>query len=222
MIGRTALITGASRGIGGAIAEFFRELGAVVLSPPRQELDLSSNESIEKYCKALELPVDILINNAGINPLGSAGEFSDADLVATIQINLIAPMKLVRAFSPGMASRGYGRILNISSIWGAVSKQRRFVYTTTKSGINGMTRSAAVELSGAGVLVNALAPGFVNTTLTMQNNSEEDLLAIAASIPAGRLAEPAEIAEVAAFLCSSRNSYISGQTLFVDGGFTCQ
>jgi 3-oxoacyl-[acyl-carrier protein] reductase len=121
-----------------------------------------------------------------------------------------------------MAQRGYGRIVNISSIWSGVAKPRRFVYATTKAGINGMTRALAVELASAGVLVNALAPGFVDTELTRQNNSAEAILLIAASIPVGRLAEPREIAEVAAFLCSQRNGYLTGQTIFVDGGFTCQ
>jgi 3-oxoacyl-[acyl-carrier protein] reductase len=184
-------------------------------------MDLSSNESIDRYCASIG-PVDILVNNAGINPLAAAGEFTDTDLEATMQINLVAPMRLVRALSPSMASHGYGRIVNISSIWSGVSKPSRFVYSTTKSGINGMTRALAVEISGCGVLVNAVAPGFVNTELTRQNNSDEALQAIAGTIPAGRLAEPAEIAEVVAFLCSARNSYLTGQTIFVDGGFTCQ
>ena len=112
--------------------------------------------------------------------------------------------------------------MNISSIWSGVAKPQRFVYATTKSGINGMTRAAAVELAPAGVLVNAVAPGFVNTELTRQNNSPEALQQIAATIPAGRLAEPREIAELVAFLCSRRNSYLTGQTIFADGGFTCQ
>ena len=222
MTGRTALITGGARGIGCAIVELFREQGARVLAPSRREMDLASNDSIDRYCDSLDLPVDILVNNAGINPLASAEEFSDADLQATLQVNLVAPMRLARALSPGMAQRGYGRIVNISSIWSSVSKPRRFVYSTTKSGINGMTRALAVELAGGGVLVNAVAPGFVNTELTRQNNPAEALRLIAGSIPAGRLAEPREIAEVVAFLCSARNSYITGQTIFADGGFTCQ
>lgn len=215
------MITGASRGIGRAIADLFREQGAMVLAPTRLEMDLCANESIDRYCSSIG-PVDILVNNAGINPLAAAAEFTDADMEATMQINLVAPMRLVRALAPAMANRGYGRIVNISSIWSGVSKPSRFVYSTTKAGINGMTRAAAVELSGSGVLVNGVAPGFVNTELTRQNNPEEALRAIAGTIPAGRLAEPAEIAEVVAFLCSARNSYLAGQTIFVDGGFTCQ
>lgn len=218
---RVALITGASRGIGQAIADLFREQGATVLAPTRHEMDLSSNESIDRYCSSIG-PVDILVNNAGINPLAAADDFSDADLAATLQINLVAPMRLLRTLSAAMANRRYGRIVNISSIWSGVAKPRRFVYATTKSGINGMTRAAAVELAACGVLVNAVAPGFVDTELTRRNNSDEALQAIAGTIPAGRLAQPAEIAEVVAFLCSSRNSYLTGQTIFVDGGFTCQ
>ena len=134
----------------------------------------------------------------------------------------MAPMRLIRALSPQMAHRGYGRIVNISSIWSGVAKPRRFVYATTKAGVNGMTRALAVEMAATGVLVNSVAPGFVNTELTQQNNSVEAITQIAANVPIGRLAEPEEIAEVVAFLCSRRNSYLTGQTIFVDGGFTCQ
>ena len=222
MTGRTALITGAARGIGYAIAELFRTRGVNVLTPTRQEMDLMKNDAIDCYCAGIHGPIDILVNNAGINPLATACEFTDADLAATLQINLAAPMRLIRALSPGMAQRGYGRIVNISSIWSEVAKPRRFVYTTTKSGINGMTRALAVEMAGTGVLVNAVAPGFVNTDLTRQNNSAEELRRIADSIPAGRLANPSEIAELVAFLCSGKNSYVTGQTIFADGGFTCQ
>jgi len=220
--GRTALVTGAARGIGQAIAGLMRERGAHVLTPTRQELDLSCNTSIDRYCANLDQPVEILVNNAGINPLARAVEFSDEDLQATVQINLVAPMRLVRALAPAMAQRGYGRIVNISSIWSGVARPSRFVYATTKAGINGMTRALAVELADSGVLVNAVAPGYVNTELTRRNNPPEALRAIAATIPVGRLAEPAEIAEVVAFLCSARNTYLTGQTLFADGGFTCQ
>lgn len=222
MRGRRALVTGASRGIGRAIADAFREQGAIVLAPGRQELDLLSNDSIDRWCAAVEGPVDVLVNDAGINPLGSAAEFTDADLSATVQVNLLAPMRLARALTPGMARRGYGRVVNVSSIWSGVAKARRFVYATTKAGINGMTRALAVELAGSGVLVNAVAPGYVNTELTAKNNTPEELARIAETIPVRRLAEPREIAEVVAFLCSARNGYLTGQTLFVDGGFTCQ
>jgi NAD(P)-dependent dehydrogenase (short-subunit alcohol dehydrogenase family) len=222
MNGKTALITGASRGIGNAIAQLFQEQGVQLLTPARIDLDLSTNDSVDRYCSSISQPVDIIVNNAGINILAAADEFTDTELAEMLQVNLVAPMRLLSALSPGMAQRGYGRIVNISSIWSGVSKPRRFLYSTTKAGVNGMTRALAVELASSGVLVNAVAPGFVNTELTKQNNSEEAIGQISASIPAGRLAEPREIAEVVAFLCSERNSYLTGQTIYVDGGFTCQ
>ncbi len=222
MIGRSALVTGASRGIGLAIATRLREAGATVLCPSRGELDLASNDSMDTYLAALTESVDILVNNAGINPLGSGVEASDSDLVDTLQVNLVAPLRLVKALAPRMVERRYGRILNISSIWSLVSKPRRVLYSASKAGLNGVTRSLAVELAGHNVLVNAIAPGYVNTDLTRKNNTSDELDAIVQTIPAGRLAEPAEIAELALFLCSERNSYITGQTIVIDGGFSCQ
>jgi 3-oxoacyl-[acyl-carrier protein] reductase len=120
-----------------------------------------------------------------------------------------------------MMERRYGRIVNISSIWSVVSKPRRITYSASKSGLNGLTRTLAVELAPHNILVNAVAPGFVLTEMTRQNNTEADLDAICRTIPAQRLAQPEEIAEVVAFLCSEANSYLTGQTLLVDGGFTC-
>jgi NAD(P)-dependent dehydrogenase (short-subunit alcohol dehydrogenase family) len=222
MRGRVALITGGSRGIGHAVAEAFRRDGATVIAPGRAEMDLRSTESMSRFCDAIRAPIDILVNNAGINPLGGATDYLDADLAATIQVNVTAPMQLARAVAPGMVQRGYGRVVNVSSIWSVVARARRYVYSTSKAAINGMTRALAVELAGSGVLVNAVAPGYVNTELTRQNNTPDDLDRISRAIPVGRLAEPREIAAVVAFLCSERNSYLTGQTLVVDGGFTSQ
>ncbi len=221
MRGRRALVTGASRGIGKAIAVRLQQGGAEVLTPPRQELDLLSNASVDAYLSALRDPVDILVNDAGINRLGSAVEASDADIQETLQINLVAPLRLARGLVPGMVERRYGRIVNISSIWSIVSKPRRITYAASKAGLNGLTRTLAVELARHNILVNAVAPGFVLTEMTRQNNTEADLEAICQTIPAQRLAQPEEIAEVVAFLCSAANSYLTGQTLLVDGGFTC-
>ncbi|MFA6433323.1 MAG: SDR family oxidoreductase [Elusimicrobiales bacterium] len=221
MKGRTALITGASKGIGRAIAEAFRQKGAVLLTPPRAELDLSSNGSIDEYLRGIAGPVEILVNNAGINPIGSAEEYSDDDLISIMQVNLTAPMRLIRGVLPSMRSGGYGRIVNISSVWSLVAKPRRFVYSTAKAAVNGMTRAAAVECAQYGVLVNAVAPGFVNTELTRRNNSEDAIRVISQAIPVKRLAEPPEIAEIVSFLASAQNTYITGQTIVADGGYTC-
>ncbi len=223
MNGRRALVTGASRGIGAAIAARFREAGAEVLTPSRSELDLLSNESIRAYLAALREPVEIVVNNAGINPLAGSTEVRDRDLHQVLQVNLVAPIHLIAGVVPGMKARHYGRIVNISSIFGgAVAKERRLAYSASKAAIVGLTKALAVELASSEILVNAVAPGYVNTELTRQNNSPRDLELIQQTIPLQRLAEAEEIAEVVAFLCSRKNSYITGQTLFVDGGFTCR
>lgn len=221
MNGRTALVTGASRGIGSAIAQRFEELGARVLAPSRAKLDLADDDSVDRYLAGLQGPVDILVNNAGVNPLGAAAEASDEEIAETLHVNLVSPMRLARAVAPAMAARGYGRILNVSSIWAVVAKPRRFAYAASKAGLNGMTRALAVEVASAGVLVNAIAPGFVDTELTRANNTRAELEVVVSGIPLGRLAQPEEIAELAAFLCSSRNSFVTGQVIVADGGYTC-
>lgn len=220
-LGRIALVTGAARGIGLEIASRLREAGMKVLTPARSEMDLLSNESVDGYLSMLEQPIDILVNNAGINPLGGGVEIADSDIENALKVNLVSPMRLMRAVLPGMIKRNYGRIVNISSIWGSVSKAGRVVYSASKAGLNGVTRTIAVETAMHNVLVNAVAPGFVNTELTRRNIKEKELRDIVGSIPIGRLAEPSEIAETVAFLCSERNSYITGQTIIVDGGYTC-
>ena len=133
MNGRTALVTGASRGIGSAIAQRFEELGARVLAPSRAKLDLADDDSVDRYLAGLQGPVDILVNNAGVNPLGAAAEASDEEIAETLHVNLVSPMRLARAVAPAMAARGYGRILNVSSIWAVVAKPRRFAYSASKA-----------------------------------------------------------------------------------------
>jgi 3-oxoacyl-[acyl-carrier protein] reductase len=217
----TALVTGASGGIGRAIVARLSQDGCRLIEPPEGELDLLSPKSVAAYLSRFGTPVDVLVNCAGINRLASGVEVSDADLADTLAINLVGPVSLCRALAPRMMERRFGRIVNISSIWSVVSKPRRLAYSISKAGLNALTRSLAVELASFNVLVNAVAPGFVDTALTRQNNSPEEIEAIRRSIPVERLAKPEEIAEVVAFLCSDRNTYITGQTILVDGGFTC-
>jgi 3-oxoacyl-[acyl-carrier protein] reductase len=218
---RTVLITGASRGIGEAIKTRLSSEGTTVLSPSRAELDLLSNDSIDFYLGSLKSTVDILVNNAGINFLAALEEITAETLETMVQVNLIAPLRLVKGVVPGMKKNRFGRIVNISSIFGIVSKERRLLYTTTKSALIGMTKTLALELGGFNILVNSIAPGYVLTELTRQNNSPEEIERISSTIPLKRMSEPAEIAEVAAFLCSDKNTYITGQAIVVDGGFTC-
>ncbi len=217
---KTAMVTGASRGLGKVFAEQLLKNGMRVLTPDRRQLDLLSNISIDQYLSSLTEPVDVLVNNAGINRISQIA-FSDVDLEYTLQVNLIGPIRLARGLIPGMIDRQYGRIVNISSIWSIVSKPGRITYAVSKTGLNGYTRSLAVELAPYNILVNAVAPGYVNTELTRQNNTEQDLQLICQTIPMKRLAEPMEIARLVSFLCSEENSYLTGQCLVIDGGYSC-
>jgi len=219
--GYTALVTGASRGIGQAIAQQLAADGYKVLTPSRAEMNLESSKSINFYLSSLHQRVDILVNNAGINRIAALDEVNDKDLQDTLQINLVAPLQLIRTVALGMRENKFGRIVNISSIWSVVSRAGRISYSMSKAAINGMTRSLAIELAPFNILVNAVAPGYVLTDLTRHNNSEAELQKIGETIPLQRLADPAEIAEVVAFLCSHKNTYLTGQTIIVDGGYSC-
>jgi len=220
---RRALVTGASRGIGAAIAEMLRQQGTEVIAPIRADLDLSDPDSVQNYLRAnRNMEVDILVNNAGINFINEIEAIEMEAWQAMLQVNLTAPMQLIQGFAPHMKHQGWGRIVNISSIFSHVVKEGRAAYSATKSGINGLTRGAAVELAPHGILVNAVCPGYVETEMTRANNDESAIQSIAAAIPLQRLARPEEIAHWVAFLCSEANSYMTGQTLLVDGGFTCR
>lgn len=219
---RRALVTGASRGIGAAVARALAEAGHEVLGPPRGELDLADAASIAAYLDgARGAGIGVLVNNAGINPIVDFAALRDEDWQATLQVDLSAPMQLMRGLLPGMQAAGWGRIVNVSSVFSLVTRAERAAYSAAKAGLNGLTRAVAVEAAPHGVLINAVCPGYVETDLTRANNPPEQLAAIARTIPLGRLAQPDEIARVVAFLCSEANTYITGQTLVADGGFTC-
>ncbi len=221
---RIALVTGGSRGIGAAIVGELKARGVRVLTPTRDELDLADPGSIEQYieaCHRQNARVDILVNNAGINIIEPLDRVSPEAWATTLQVNLNAPFRLVQAFAPQMRERRWGRVVSISSIFGVVARAQRAAYSTAKAALAGLTRTAAIELGPHNVLVNCVAPGYVETALTRQNNSPAELERIASTIPLGRLAQPEEIAKFVAFLCSEENSYITGQVLVADGGFTC-
>lgn len=218
---KKALITGASRGIGKAIAERFRAEGYSLLIPSHAELDLASDSSVDRYLAGLTDPIDVLVNNAGINPLGEISQVIDANIEQTMKVNLVSPLRLIRGVIPSMVKRRHGRIVNVSSVWSVVSKTGRGIYAATKAGLNALTRTLAVELAKDGILVNSISPGFVDTELTRKNNTDEQIAAICSLIPLGRLASTAEIAELVFFLCSEKNTYITGQNIIIDGGYTC-
>lgn len=218
---RTALITGASKGIGKAIAAQLSEEGYAIVTPTHTELDLASDTSIKEFIeKNKETRFDVIINNAGINEIHEIDQITDDEIEQTMNINLIAPMKLLRAFVPAMKEKHYGKIVNIGSIWGIVSKPGRVTYSAAKHGIHGITKTLAAELAEHNILVNTVCPGFTLTELTRKNNTEEQIIQIAETIPMRRMAEPKEIADAVCYLVSERNTYITGQLIAIDGGYT--
>ena len=218
---RIALVTGGSKGIGKAVCEKLEALGYVVAAPAHCELDLSSSESVKAFLELHKNDVyDVIINNAGINDINDIEMVTDEEIERAMQINLVSPLKILRKFVPAMKEKRYGRIVNIGSIWGIVSKRGRVVYSMTKHGIHGITKTLDVELAEYNILVNTICPGYTLTELTYKNNSEEQIRNIEKDIPIQRMARPDEIADAIIYFAQDRNTYITGQLIAVDGGFT--
>lgn len=236
---RLALVTGGTRGIGAAIVRELLAAGArvittasssesaaAVVAAPGLEVevvDLASAEATEAFAARLAArPVDILVNNAGINKIARFEDLDLADWDRIQAVNVRAPAVLCRALIRGMAERRFGRIVNISSVFGEVSREQRGAYTTSKYALRGMTRTLALDHAADGVLVNAVAPGFIDTELTRRVLGPEGMRAMAERVPLRRLGTPAEIARVVTFLASDANTYLTGQHIVVDGGFTSE
>jgi len=216
---KNVLITGASRGIGKSIYLLLKNNGFNCLVPTRNELDIGCYKSIEDYFENIDADIYALINCAGINILGSVDTIIDDDVNSMFNINLKAPLKIIQKVSRGMKKNYSGRIINISSIWGIRSKEYRTLYSATKFGLNGMTKALARELGEYNILINSIAPGYVNTEMTQKNVLQEEQKKIKENIPLKRFAEPEEIAKLVLFLISSDNTYITGETITIDGGF---
>lgn len=227
---KKALITGGTRGIGKAIAERFSKEGIEVTITGREKTDLPfdfmavdflSPESISHFIEELNSrEFDILVNNAGINKINPVGEILMEDWNNIIQANLTAPFQIIQAVLPNMISQGYGRILNISSIFGHISKEKRAAYSASKFGLLGLTKACAADYAESNILVNCLGPGFIDTELTRSILSDDQIKEMISGVPMKRLGNPAEIAETAHYLVSEKNTFITGQLIIADGGFT--
>ncbi|MDK9720585.1 MAG: SDR family oxidoreductase [Rhodospirillales bacterium] len=233
MTGRTALVTGGTRGIGHAIAEHLQKRGErVIVTGTRKDgqaptgcgyeaVDFSDPQASQNFAdKVAGLGIDILINNAGINKIAPFAEIDPADFARIQAVNVTAPFLLARAVIPHMRKQGWGRIVNISSIWGKISRAQRGSYSASKFALDGMTAALAAEVAKDGILANCIAPGFIETELTQRMLGAEGLAQIVKEIPLGRLGNVLEIAVFAAWLAGPENSYISGQNIAIDGGFT--
>jgi 3-oxoacyl-[acyl-carrier protein] reductase len=217
----TALVTGAARGIGQSVADTLETKGIRVLRPRRRELDLAEPKSVAAYLTSHDEAVDILVLNAGINYPQPLQELSQDNWSITQQVNVTSNLLLLQGLLPRMAAARYGRVVAVSSVYAHRARLGRVAYSASKASIEEVVRSVAVEYGPFGVLANCVAPGFVLTDLTYQNNDAQQLQALADRIPVGRLAEPEEIALFISWLVSAENSYITGQSIAIDGGFLC-
>lgn len=238
LTGKSALVTGASGGIGGAIARALHARGATVTlsgtrSGPLEALaaelgerahvlpcDLSDAQAVEALPKkAAEVmgALDILVNNAGITRDQLMMRMSDADWLAVLEVNLTSTMRLSRGVLRGMMKARWGRIINISSIVGVTGNPGQANYAASKAGVIGLSKSLAAEVASRGITVNCIAPGFIATAMTEALNADQTAR-INAQIPAGRMGSADEIAAAAVYLASAEAAYVTGQTLHVNGG----
>ena len=225
LAGRTALVTGTAHGIGAAIAEALDRCGATVHKVDRDTVDVADSEQVAELATRIGR-VDILVNNAG-GVVGQVGrpleEVSDADWQAVVDANLTSTFVCTRAFVPEMKAGGYGRIVNISSGAGrSVSLTGIQAYASAKAGQIGFTRQMAHELGPVGITVNCIAPGFVlsnpTTERQWQSYGEDGQRRLLEGIALRRLGQPADIANGVQFFAAQRSSWLTGQTIAIDGG----
>jgi 3-oxoacyl-[acyl-carrier protein] reductase len=233
LAGRTALVTGASRGIGRAIATELAEAGASVVVGYRTGRDEAESLAAEVGGRAVQADVaspedaarlveeagdvDILVNNAGLTRDGLLARMSDDDWRVVIETNLSSVFYTCRAVCRPMMKRRAGAIVNVSSIVGVHGNWGQTNYSASKAGIIGFTKSLARELGSRNIRANVVAPGYVKTQLT-DVLPEEATQAMLQSTPLGRLGEPADVAGAVRFLCSDEASFITGEVVLVDGG----
>jgi 3-oxoacyl-[acyl-carrier protein] reductase len=218
MSNKVLFITGGNGEIGSAIATAFRREGYEVIAPTSKELDCNSEESIDQFFSGFSHQVTAFVHCAGINNPKPYTEITSATIAKSLNINTLSFLwifqKLTPFFDPNSA-----RVVAISSIYGIISRSGRLEYSASKHALTGMVQTLSLEAADHNILVNAISPGFIETRLTFKNNSQEVIDALLADVPLKRLGSPEDIAELASFLCSSRNNFITGQNIVIDGGY---
>jgi 3-oxoacyl-[acyl-carrier protein] reductase len=238
LTGKCALVTGASGGIGGAIARALHGQGAsVMLAGTRREAleklagelgertivetaqlaEPAAADALVKSAEAAMGKLDILVNNAGVTRDGLALRMKDEDWLAVIEVNLSAGFRLARAALRGMTRRRWGRIIGITSVVGVTGNPGQANYAAAKAGMIGMSKALALEIASRAITVNCIAPGFITTAMTDALTEDQRAKAVAA-VPAGRFGTPEEVAAAAVYLASEEAAYVTGSTLHVNGG----
>ncbi|MGO2508237.1 MAG: 3-oxoacyl-ACP reductase FabG [Vibrio hibernica] len=236
--GKIALVTGASRGIGRAIAELLVERGATVVGTATSEsgaqaisdylgdhgkglaLNVTNADSVTDTIKAINDEfgsIDILVNNAGITRDNLLMRMKDDEWQDIMDTNLTSIFRLSKAVLRGMMKKRHGRVINVGSVVGTMGNAGQANYAAAKAGVIGFTKSMAREVASRGITVNTVAPGFIETDMTKALNDDQRAATLA-QVPAGRLGDPREIASVVAFLASDDAAYMTGETLHVNGG----
>ena len=238
LTGKTALVTGATGGIGGSIAKALHAQGATVGVSGRNEeklkalaaelgnnvhvlaADLSNSEAIDSLVKSAEEAmgqIDILVNNAGLTRDNLSMRMKDEEWQEVLDVNLTAPFKLAKAVQRGMMKRRHGRIVNISSVVGTTGNPGQCNYVASKAGMVGWTKAMAAEVASRGITINCVAPGFIATAMTdaLTDDQKEK---INATIPMGRMGADADIAAAVTYLASDESAYVTGATIHVNGG----
>lgn len=231
--GRLAVVTGATRGIGRAIAERLAGEGAEVVGTGTkpsgalpagcryEQLVLEDAKSVDAFCERLgRLAPHILVNNVGVSNPQAYEAIDGREFRRVQEINLMAPMRLCQAVIPGMKRHGWGRIVNLTSIWGPMARDARATYAASKSALDGLTGSLAAEVAPFNILANCVAPGYTETEMIRTIYDADRLDALAKTVPMKRLAAPREIAAAVAWLAGPENGYVTGQSIVVDGGLS--
>lgn len=216
---RKVLVLGGSGAIGTAIANRLAVDG-LVYTCNSQDVDLSNIESVYDFVKQYsDINFDVIIHSAGLNQVGDFETLNDIQIQSSVQANLLGFLPIIRKMIPYWKSTETGRVVIVSSLYSQFARRGRLPYVISKHGLIGVTKTLSLEFA-PWCLVNAVAPGYIDTAMTRKNNSEETIREIESNIPMGSLGDPDQVARAVEFLASKENTYITGQELIVDGGYS--